>query len=386
MRHITLALVLTVVLATAVGADVIRTSLGDIPRTYSHYLSSYQASLAGAGSAAGGIGACFYNPALAAQYEGVSGQATVRLNMKDRDYLSDSELDASDDGLLFSNAVAVKRSGSLSFGFNYSSPSYRSVEYTGLKDDEGTMKDFASKQTGSLRIFELVLASRIGTDGKGAVGFSAGLATLNETLREGFTGETLDKARVRGMGVTASFGFLFDATDAITAGVGYRWGSEITVKSDDWHEQDRRDETTNTQSMLVAGFKFAPVQSVTVHASYLVDGWDKAETTLSAYPPTPPPNPTSGERDEYDDALATIALGVEVSLMEERLTLRTGYAMQTTEIDEGIVPENSIGFGATWGFEEYSLEGAIVRESFSEGGESGQMTNYGLYVTVGYVF
>ncbi len=385
MRTIILALVLTVALVATAGADVTRTSLGDIPRTYSHYLTAYQASLAGAGSATGGVGACYYNPALAARYEGISGQATLRFNVKSRDYIT-GDLEASDDGLLFSNAVAVKRSGGLSFGFNYSCPSYRSVEYTGLKDDEGTMKDFASKQTGSLRAFELVFASLVGSHQQGALGVSAGLVSLDETMREGFTGETLDKARVRGMGVTASLGFLFDATETLSAGVGYRWGSEINTRSDDWYQEDRRDETTITQSMLVTGVTFKPMQTVTVHASYSVDGWNTARTDLSAYPPTPEPDPTDGERDEFDDALSTVALGVEVSLMEEELVLRTGYSTQMTEIDENVVPENSIGLGASWRFNEYVLEGALVRESFSEGGESGQMTNYGIYVTVGYVF
>ncbi len=385
MRIMILALVLTAVLGAAAGADVTRTTLGDIPRTYSHYLTAYQASLAGAGSATGDVGACYYNPALAARYEGVSGQATVRFNIKNRDYIV-GDLEAADDGFLFSNVVAVKRNGSLSFGFNYSCPSYRSVEYTGLKDDDGTMKDFASEQTGSLRAFELVFASLIGSNQQGALGISVGLASLDETMREGFTGETLDKARVRGMGTTMSLGFLFDPTETFSAGVGYRWGAEINTRSDGWYGEDRRDETTKTQSMLVTGFTFKPVQAVTVHAGYLVDGWDMAETELSAYPPTPAPNPTSGERDEFGDALSTVALGAEVSLMEERLVLRTGYSMQTAEIDEGVVPENSLGFGASWRFSEYVLEGAIVRESFSEGGESAQMTNYGVYVTVGYIF
>ncbi len=385
MRCITLVLLLATALATGAQADVTRTTLGDIPRTYSHFLNSYQAALAGAGSAAGGIGATFYNPALAAQYDGISGQATVRYNIKNRDYVS-GDIEASDDGFLFSSAVAVKRSGSVAFGFNYSCPAYRSVEYTGQKDDDGTMKGFASEQTGSLRVFELVFASRIGSDDKGALGLSAGLVTLDESLREGFTGETLDRARVRGMGVTASIGFLFDATESLTTGVGYRWGSEVNTRSDDYYEQDRRDETTNTQSMLVAGVRFEPVERLSVHASYLVDGWDQAKTDLSAWPPTPPPNPTSGERDEYDDDLSTIAFGLETSFMEERLTLRTGYAMQTTDIGENVAPENAFGFGAGWSFNEYQIEAAVVRESFSEGGESGLMTNYGLYLTIGYVF
>jgi len=385
MRYTILTLVLTAVLAMAVSADVTRTTLGDIPRTYSHFLNSYQASLAGAGSAAGGVGAVYYNPALAAQYEGVSGQATVRFNVKNRDYVT-GDFDASDDGFLFSSAVAVKRTGSLSFGFNYSCPAYRSVEYTGLKDDEGTMKDYRSEQTGSLRVFELVFASRIGSTEQGSIGLSAGLATLDETMREGFTGESLDKARVRGMGVTASIGFLFDATETFTAGVGYRWGSEVNTRSDDYYQEDRRDETTRIQSMLVAGARFEPTDVLSIHASYLVDGWSQAKTDLSAWPPTDPPHPTEGERDEYDDDLSTIALGVEVSLMEERLTLRSGYAMQTTEIDKNVVPESAIGFGAAWRFSEYAVEGAVVRESFAEDGDSGQMTNYGLYLTIGYVF
>ncbi len=385
MRITILALVLTAVLVAAAGADVTRTSLGDTPRTYSHYLTAYQASLAGAGSATGDVGACYYNPALAARYEGISGQATLRFNVKSRDYIT-GDLEASDDGLLFSSAVAVKNSEGLTFGFNYSCPAYRSVEYTGLKDDEGTMKDFASEQTGSLRVFEFVFASAIGSTQQGAIGFSAGLASLDETVRESFTGETLDKARVRGMGATASLGFLIDATETFRVGVGYRWGATINTRSDDWYGEDRRDETTNTQSMLVTGLTFKPVQMVTLHVGYLIDGWDNAKTDLSAYPPTPEPNPTSGERDEFDDSLSTVAFGVEVSLMEEKLVLRGGYSMQTTEIDEGIVPESSIGFGASWRFSEYALDGALVRESFSEGGESAQMTNYGIYVTVGYIF
>ena len=51
-----------------------------------------------------------------------------------------------------------------------------------------------------------------------------------------------------------------------------------------------------------------------------------------------------------------------------------------------LVSEYSAGFGGTVRFEQYSVEAAFVREQYSDGDESKQVVNHGIYVTVGYEF
>ncbi len=387
MRYAILILVFVVLASGTVNADDTRTSIGDAPRTYSHYLNSQQAALCGASIATGGVSACFYNPAAASQREGISGQATVRLNLKNRDYFPDGDerYESSDDGFLFSHAVAAKSTQNLTLGFGYACPSYRQLELTGMRptmeDTVTVYKQYKGSFTGSLRFFEAIVAARIGDTEQGILGFSAGVVSLEESVRDEFVGDELEKARVRGVGFTAAAGFLFDATESLALGLGYRWGSSINVRSDDWYGEDRRDEKTKTQATAVAGVTYSPNEIISVHASYVQNGWDKVSSTLSAY------KEDDGARDEYDASPATAAVGVESVLLDGKLTLRAGYSIAVGgEIDHGIVPENSMGLGGAWSFEQYVLEAAFVREQFSEGGETAQVTNSGLYTSIGYVF
>ncbi len=387
MRYAILILVFVVLASGTVNADDTRTSIGDAPRTYSHYLNPQQAALCGASIATGGISACFYNPAAASQYEGIVGQAAIRLNLKNRDYFPDGDerYESSDDGFLFSHAVAAKSNEGLTLGFSYACPSYRQLELTGMRpvvDDTVTVyKQYKGSFTGSLRFFEAVLASRIGDSKQGAFGLSAGVVSLEESVRDEYIGDELEKARVKGVGFTAAAGFLFDATESLAFGLGYRWGSTINVRSDDWYGEDRRDEKTKTQATAVGGVTYDLNGLVSFHASYTRNGWDKVSSTLSAY------KEDNGARDEYDVSLATAAFGVEGLLLDGKLTLRAGYALAIgEEIEHGIVPENSMGFGGAWAFSEYIVEAAFVREQFSEGGETAQVTNSGLYTSIGYIF
>jgi opacity protein-like surface antigen len=387
MRYAILILVFAVLAFGTACADDTRTSIGDTPRTYSHYLNSQQAALCGASAATGGASACFYNPAAASRHEGISGQATLRFNVKSRDYFPDGDerYESSDDGFLFSHAVAVKSNESLTLGFGYACPSYRRLELTGMRpvveDTLTVYKQYKGTFTGSLRFFEAVIASRIGDSEQGALGVSAGVVSLGESVRDECVGDVLEKARVRGMGFTAAAGFLFNATESLTFGLGYRWGSEIKVQSDDWYGEDRRDETSKTQATAVAGMTYGPSDLFSFHASYVRNGWDKVNSTLSAY------KENDGARNEYDVPLSTAAFGVESTILDGKLTLRAGYSVAVgDDIEHGIVPESSVGFGGAWNFEEYVVEAAFVREQFSEGGETAQVTNYGFYTSVGYVF
>ncbi len=387
MRYAILILVFAVFAFGTACADDTRTSIGDTPRTYSHYLNSQQAALCGASAATGGVSACFYNPAAASRHDGISGQATIRLNRKSRDYFPDGDehYESSDGVFLFSHAVAVKSSDNLTLGFSYACPSYRQLELTGTRptvDDMVTVyKQYEGTFTGSLRFFEAVIASRIGSSDQGALGVSAGVVSLEESVRDVYVGDELEKARVKGMGFTAAAGFLFDATESLTFGLGYRWGSDVKVRSDDWYGEDRRDETSKTQATAVAGVTYCLNDLLSLHASYVRNGWDKASSTLSAY------SEDGGARDEHEEPLATGAFGIESAILDDKLTLRAGYSIaMSNDIEVGIVPENSIGFGGVWSFEEYAIEAALVREQFSEGGETAQVTNYGFYTSVGYIF
>ncbi|MCK5597596.1 MAG: hypothetical protein KAJ04_09130, partial [Candidatus Eisenbacteria sp.] len=90
MRHLLLTLtvlVLAVVVAADAAATEARTTIGDVPRTYTHFMNAQEAALCRANVAAGGLSAYFFNPAVIANLSGVSGQATMRMNIKTRHYL-----------------------------------------------------------------------------------------------------------------------------------------------------------------------------------------------------------------------------------------------------------------------------------------------------------
>jgi len=231
MRHALSVLMILSVAATFATAGVERTTLGDIPRTFSHYMNAQEAALCRANAATGGPSAYFLNPACAANVSGVAGFATLRFNSKTRDYLPDGaeSLEAADDAILFSQAVAVKRSDFWVLGFGYSCPSYRDLNLTGRLSDGEDITPYDGTFTGSLRFFEAILAARFGNKDRGVFGISAGAVSLSESAKEIRPGE-LASADLSGLGYTVALGFNFDATDALTFGLGYRWGSEINVK------------------------------------------------------------------------------------------------------------------------------------------------------------
>jgi len=74
--------------------------------------------------------------------------------------------------------------------------------------------------------------------------------------------------------------------------------------------------TSKTQTTVVAGVSVRAAPFLTAHASLVREGWDRASSTLSAYPED------DGRRDEFDEAVGEIALGVEGTLLDDRLTLR----------------------------------------------------------------
>ena len=383
MRCLLVTVLALSVVAGPAWSDDARTTIGDIPRTYSHYLNAQEAALCRANAAAGGLAAYFLNPANASQVEGVAGQATVRNNIKSRDYLPDGDeyLDAADDGFLFTQIVAVKRSGSLIFGFGYSSPSYRNLELSGTRSFRNELEPYEGEFCGGLRVFEVVAAARMGTHGQGGIGVAAGLANLNEEAVERVPGESLDTAKLDGMAGSLAIGFTFDATDRLTFGLGYRMGLTVQVDGE-WYKQQVEGES-KTQPVTVAGIKVRATDSVTVHGSYIREGWDRTESTLAAYPE----DEGGLDRNQFTEPISTVALGAEVDFAERRFSVRAGWSKELgADITNAIVPENAFGLGGTMRFSEYAAEIALVREQFLEGGESGQVTNYGIYATVSYEF
>lgn len=383
MRYLFLTLLLVAAAAGAAFGDDARTTLGDIPRTYSHYMNAQEAALCRANAAIGGLSSYFLNPASVSEVEGVAGQATVRYNVKSRDYLPDGEeyLDSSDDGFLFTQFVAVKRSGSMILGFGYSNPSYRSVDITGVRDYGGQLKEYEGTFGGALRYFELIGALRVGDEGQGGLGVTAGIVNLSEEARERVSGSAIESARVDGVSVCYSAGFTFDVTDRVTAGLGYRWNSTVGVDGE--HYKHPRDGESTTQSTTVAGIRVRPTNVITLHASYVRDGWDRAKSTLAAY------DVQDGGLDwkPFSEPISTVAVGAEVTLANGRAVLRAGYSKELgADIDDAIVPENSIGVGGSVRFNQYVGDIALVRERFVEGGESGQVTNFGIYTSIGYEF
>jgi len=371
------SLLLTVtVLCLAFGpasGDVTRVSLGDIPRTYAHYLNAEEAALCGAAAATGGVGASFYNPALVARVRGAGGIATVRYNVKSRNYLPD-DLDSSDHGLLFSQAVAVKSATPVTYGFSYAAPSYRSVELAGLVGGEV----YEARFTGGLRFFEVLFGSRIGSSGQGAIGVAAGIVNLNEEARVSRPG-SVESSRIDGIAASLAFGFVFDAAEWLSVGVGHRLSSSVEVEGELNAGGGPSSGTSETQSTSVVGLTYRATSALSVHASYLNAGWGAAKSTLAAYP--------DPERDLFSDAIGTAALGVEFVLPGDRVEIRAGGSKVVQgEAENAIVPEYSAGLGAVLRFRQYSAQLSLVREQFELDGESAEVINYGIYGSVGYSF
>ena len=370
--------------SAALAADDAHIAFGDVPRTFSHYLNAREAALCRADVATGGLSAYFTNPGAASMVSGASGEATLRFNSTSRDYLPDgaASLDASDDGLLFSQAVAAKQNGSVVFGFGYSCPSYQSLKLTGQQDvgDPPTLEAYNAEFSSGLRYFEVIMATRIGTSGRGGIGVAAGIANMNQRTSERVPGVYLDTAELDGTAASLAAGFVYDAMTTLTFGLGYRWGATVGV-SGEWYKHDREGESKSAP-VAVAGLTYRPTAQTAVHASYTREGWDSAELTLAAQDTLP-----AFKRNEFGKGITTAAIGVEQGLPGGKVVARVGASKQfESGITNAIVPEYAIGLGAVVRFSQYSSEIAVVRESFAEGGESGQVTSYGVYLTISYEF
>jgi hypothetical protein len=375
MRSLLSTAVMLCLLVGPASSDVTRISLGDVPRTNAHYLNAAQAALSRADAATGGVGSSFYNPAVITGVGGASGLAAVRFNVTSREYLPD-ELDSSDDGFLFSQAVAVKNGDLISYGFSYAAPSYRSYELAGLYEGE----PYEARFTGGLRYFEVLLGTRIGSQGRAGVGVAGGVVNLDEEARVSSPG-SLNTAVIDGIAASFAFGFVFQAAEGLTVGVGQRSSASVDVEGE-WNFGDHaatRSGNSHTQSTSVVGFTYRPTSALSVHASYVNDGWDAATSTLSAYP--------DRERDLFSEAIGTAAVGVEALLPGGRFMLRAGGSKVVSgEAADALVPEYSAGFGAVMLFQQYSAQLSLVREQFELDGQSAQVINYGIYGTVGYDF
>jgi hypothetical protein len=400
MRHLLLMLAVTMLAAAAfVDADagVTRTTIGDVPRTYTHFLNAQEAALCRANAAAGGISAYFLNPAAIANIDGIAGQASLRINAKSRNYFpegGDTYYEASDDVFLFSQAVAAKRNEMFALGFGYSTPSYRKVEITGRV--EGA--PYSADLHGSLRFFEVLAATRVGSDGQAAIGVAVGIASLNEGAGE--VAQRYNRtSEMDGMSGSVAIGMAFDATERLTFGLGYRFSTAVTVEGE-WHTEsggEVRDGKTRTAPVLVGGVRFTPVDNYTVYASYIHEGWDQARSSFASYYDTgecEDCNENDNERNEFGSALGTAAVGGEVTLMEGKFTVRAGYSLPVgSDFDNEdepeyreLVPEYAFGLGGTVSFKEYSVDAAYVREPYGDGDESEQAVNNGFYLAVGYQF
>jgi hypothetical protein len=367
-----------IVLCLAIGpasGDVTRVTLGDAPRTHAHYLNAQEAALCRADAATGGVGASFYNPALITRVRGASGLATVRFNVKDRYYLPD-ELDASDDGFLFTQAVAVKHSSPVTYGFGYAAPSYRSFELAGLVGGEAYEASFSS----GLRFFEILMGTTIGAEGRGAIGVAAGIVNFNEEARVSSPG-VLESAKIDGIAASFAFGVLLDAADWLTLGVGHRASAGVDVEGE-WNfggQAGTRSGKSETQSTSVVGATYRPTGALAVHASYSNEGWDAATSTLAAYP-------VAG-RDLFSEPIGTAAFGLAFMFPGNRFEIRAGVSRVVQGEAEGaVVPEYSVGAGAVMHFRQYSAELSLVREQLELDGQSAEVVNYGIYGSVGYRF
>jgi hypothetical protein len=356
--------------------------IGDVPRTGSHFTNARSAALCGASAATGGLEAVYWNPATASRVPGAEGFAAFRYNIKSRDYLPDGEdaLEASDDGFLLSQAAAAKTSDTWTFGFAYATPAYRSLDLTGsIETDERPLEPYTGEFSGNLRTFEAVLTSRIGKRGQGVLGVSAGIATINEAGRVVVGPDLEESWEIDGLGPCYSVGFLFKPVDRIVVGASYRFSSEIDVEGTG-RGLEGESGTFVTAPIVAGGVTVAPTERLLLHASVIREAWHQAEVKL---------DPEAVEvlgNASFDDPLLTAALGVEFEATT-RIALRAGYAIQLTDGIEGAaVPENAFGIGGTYAFGEYFLDAAYTYESFEVDGASGELTNSGLHVSIGYEF
>lgn len=372
MRSVLLTIAVLAVAFGSAAAEVERVSIGDVPRTNTHYLNAGEAALCRADAATGGVGASFYNPAVITRVLGASGLASVRYNVKSRNYLPD-DLEASDDGFLFSQAVAVKSATPVTYGFSYAAPSYRNVEISRLVGEA-----YDASFTGGLRFFEVLLGTSVGSEHRGGIGVAAGIVDLTEESRVSRPGD-LESERIDGLAASLAFGFVFEAAEWLTVGVGHRSGASVEVESELEAGGGKESGTSWTQSTSVIGVTYRPTGALAVYASYVNDGWDAAKSTLAAYP--------DPERDLFSDALGTAALGIEFALPGDRFVIRAGGSkVLVGEAEDAVVPEYSAGLGAVVRFRQYSGEVSLVREQFELDGESAEVVNYGIYASVGYEF
>jgi hypothetical protein len=387
MRYLHICVVAILLCAAVAYADLTHITIGDIPRTNTHFLNSTEAALARANVAVGGLNAYFYNPACASDVMGAEGEATVRYNVKNRDYLP-RDLSVSEDGFNFPQAVAAKGSAQWVFGIGYSNPSHRNVEISGRYTPEGMpTESYTGKFTGDVRFFEAIAAVSIGEGGQGGFGIAAGLATLSESARETHDGSNLESANLDGSAASIALGFTYDVTEQIGIGLGYRWGTQFDVDGDwDFDDPDTLGQTgdvsgtSKTAPIGVAGVRFSPSEKYDLYLSYIHEGWDEASASVSSH------SDNGGSRDEFDKPLRTIALGAEGKFSEGKYVARLGAAFQLESGIEGaLIPAYSFGLGGVWNFTQYAFETAITLEQFDLNGDvSGQTTNYGFYFTVAY--
>jgi hypothetical protein len=400
MRHLllTIAVLLLAGVAAADGdAIVTRTTIGDVPRTYTHYMNAQEAALCRANAAAGGLSAYFFNPAILADIPNISGQASVRLDALSRDYLpeGEGEITADDAWLLFSQAVAAKRNDMFALGFGYSCPSYRSVTLKGRVDDATYSGDFG----GSLRFFEVLAAARIGSENRGTVGLAVGIASLDESADEHSQGNYTRTANMDGMAASVALGMTFDVADWMTLGAGYRFSTSVDVEGE-WHTETGGEVTSGTaktQPTAVVGARIEPLEHYTLYLSYINEGWNEANSTFASYYDTGECdgcNENDNARDEFGSAMGTAAVGAEGELLDGRVTVRAGFSTPVgSDFDNAdepeyreLVPSYAVGFGGTVNFQQYSIDVAFSRESYSDGDETGQAENNGFYLSVGYEF
>lgn len=401
MRHLLLTMVVLAAAAGQTMGDEARTTIGDVPRTYTHFMNAQEAALCRANAATGGVSSYFFNPAVLSGLDGISGQVSLRLNSKSREYLDDvsgeeTYLDVdSDDAVLFSQAVAAKGTAGFAFGFGYSTPAYRNLELSG-RWGEGAAA-YNGEFSGSLRHFELLGAARIGSRGQGGIGLAVGIASFDESAREvAGLEQQLRTASLDGMAASVALGIVFDPTDKLSFGAGYRFGTDFDVDGE-WDQNPSKSGSVKTAPVATGGVRFSPTESYTFYLGYIQEAWESANASFSAYYPTgecPECGESEGERDEFDEALGTIALGAEGTFLDGRLTVRGGFSTSQTDgfdnEDEPeyreLVPQYAAGLGAAWRFEAYSIEAALVREEFSDGDDTGQVVNHGVYLSVGYDF
>jgi hypothetical protein len=401
MRHLLLvsAVLLAVASVSAYADDdaiLTRTTIGDVPRTYTHFMNAQEAALCRANAAAGGLSAYFFNPAAIADVENISGQATLRFDALSRNYLPSGEWDvnADDAPLLFSQAVAARGTDPFTLGFGYSCPSYRSLKLKGQVGGASYEGEFK----GSLRFFEVLAATRIGNEGKGAIGLALGIANLDESADESSLRYTRT-ANMDGMAASVALGMTFDATDWMKLGAGYRFSTSFKVDGE-WYagsDPEVGSGTTRTEPVAVLGVLIAPHPNYRLYASYINEGWNSARSDFAPYYDTgecEDCNENDNARDEFDSALSTAAIGAEGGLFDGRLTLRGGYSMpvgsdfnnDAEPAYRELVPEYAVGFGGTFSFEQYMVEASFARESYSDGDSTGEAEDNSFYVTVGYEF